>query len=97
MSNSHSPKWFSSTSTEMYGSMSWSSGLPNVMLWRFWKSVGRSPEASHTFKRMEPENMVTAIRSRSSSSSGTATVAELLLLLVLRLLYDSVRFTGCGR
>lgn len=68
----HPPKWFSSTSTEMYGSMSWSSGLPNVILWRFWKSVGRSPEASHTFKRIWPENILAAIRSLSSSCSTAA-------------------------
>lgn len=52
------PKWFSSTSIETYGSIGCSSGFPKVMLCLFWKSVGRSPQASHTFNRIVPENIV---------------------------------------
>lgn len=35
-----------------------SPGFPKVMLCRFWKSVGRSPVASHTFTITVPLNMV---------------------------------------
>lgn len=54
------PMKFSSMSISTYGSISFSPSLPNDMLCRLVKSVGRRPVASHTLMRTVPVNIMLA-------------------------------------